>query len=85
VAITDSTTDYVEGATLAVRKEVWFDMRNPADVQVYVDGVNVLPASVFNVNAAAGEWKLLLHVEKTASTDTYEFDLDWLRVRTSEQ
>jgi hypothetical protein len=85
VTATDSTKTYTEGAALANRKEVWFDMRNPADVQIYVDGVNVLPATVFNVNAAASEWKLLLHAEKTSSTDTYELDLHWLRVRLAKQ
>lgn len=85
VAATDSTKTYTEGAALANRKEVWFDLRNPADVQVYVDGVNVLPASVFGVSAAAAEWKLLLHVEKSSSTDTYEFCLHWLRARLAKQ
>ena len=85
VAITDSTTDYTEGATLTVQKHVWFDMRTTSSVVVYVDGVRVLSGTTFNVAAAASEWKLLLHVEKTASTDTYEFALDRLRVRTSEQ
>lgn len=81
VAATDSTKDYTEGT----RFEVWFDMRNPADVQVYVNGENVLPATVFNVNAAVGPWKFLVHVEKSSSTDTYEIDIDWLRVRYAEQ
>lgn len=85
VAATDSTIDYTEGAALANRVEVWLDMRNPADVQIYVNGVNVLGATVFNVSAAASEWKLLLHLEKTSSADVYEFDLDKLRVRTAEQ
>lgn len=85
VAITDSLADYTEGALLANRVEVWFDLRTPADVQVYVNGSLVLDGTTFNVNVAASEWKLLLHVEKTASTDTYEFDLDWLRVRLAEQ
>lgn len=85
VAATDSLTTYTEGSALANRKEVWFDMRNPADVQVYVDGVNVLPATVFDVSAAASEWKLLAHVEKTAAADVYQFKLNWLRARTAEQ
>lgn len=86
VAATDSTKDYAEGQALANRVEVWFDMRDPADVQVYVDGVNVLPATVFNVSAAAAaSWFLLLHVEKSAAADAYEFQLDWLRARLSEQ
>lgn len=85
VAATDTTTDYTEGATLACRKEVWIDMRNPADVQVYVDGALVLDATTFNVNAAVGPWFLLVHLEKTAATDTYKLAVDWLRARFSEQ
>jgi hypothetical protein len=60
-------------------------MRNPADVQIYIDGVLVLGATVFNVNAATGPLFLLVHVEKTSSTDTYKLAVDWLRARFSEQ
>lgn len=81
VAITDSTINYTEGTPVTV----WFDMRDPANVAVYVDAVRVLSGTVFNVNAAASEWKLLAHVEKTSSTDTYELDLYYARVRTAEQ
>jgi predicted RecA/RadA family phage recombinase len=85
VAATDTTTDYTEGATNAVRKEVWFDMADAADVQIYVDGVNVLPSTVFDVDAAVGPWKLFVHVEKTTGTEVYELAVDWMRVRFSEQ
>ncbi len=61
------------------------DMRDPTDVQIYIDGVLVLGATVFNVNVAVGPWFLLAHVEKTASTDTYELAVDKLRAWTSEQ
>lgn len=85
VAATDSTTDYTEGSALTARKEVWMDFRNPADVQIYVDGVLVLPASVFNIDASVATWKLLVHIEKTAAADAYEFALDKFNVRFSEQ
>lgn len=87
VASTDSTKTYTEGQSNAdgVRKEVWFDMRDPTDVAIYVDGVRVLTGTTFDVSAAASTWRLLAHVEKTASTDTYEFQLDWLRFRLGEQ
>lgn len=85
VAATDSTKTYTEGSGLTVRKEVWFDMRDPADVQIYVDGVLILPSTVFDVDAGTGPWRLLVHIEKTASTDTYQFSLDWHRVRFMEQ
>ena len=85
VAATDSTTDYTEGATTAVREVIWFDMRDPADVQIYRNAVLMLTATVFDVDAATGPWKLICHVEKTASTDTYELALDTLRAWYSEQ
>lgn len=81
VAATDSTLDYTEGT----RFEVWFDMRDPADVQVYVNAALVLGSTVFNVAASVATWKLLAHVEKTAAADTYDIDLDWMRVRYAEQ
>ncbi len=84
ITATDTTKVYVEGAGNANRVEVWFDLRNPADVQVYVNGVNVLPATVFSLAAAVNTWYLLAHIEKTSSTDTYEFDVDFMRARLQE-
>jgi len=81
VAATDTTKDYTEGAAVANRVYVWMDMRNPADVQIYVNAELVLAASVFNVNAAVGPFFLLAHVEKTASTDAYELSLHSMRAR----
>jgi predicted RecA/RadA family phage recombinase len=85
VAITDTTTDYTEGSAIANRVYVWFDMRNPADVQCYVNGVLVLGATVFDVSAAGSEFRLVAHIEKTASTDTYELAVDRLCARFAEQ
>ena len=85
VAATDTTTTYTEGSAVANRKHFMMDMRDPTDVQIYVNCVLVLGATVFNVNAATGPWFLLAHVEKTASTDTYELAVDKLRAWTSEQ
>lgn len=81
VAATDSTNTYTAGT----RFEVWMDMRNPADVQIYLNGVLQLGSTVFNVDASVATWKFLAHAEKTSSTDTYEFDLDWARIRIMEQ
>lgn len=81
VASTDSTIDYTEGTPF----EVWFDLRTPTAVKIYVNGVRVLSGTTFDVSAAASVWKLLAHIEKTASTDAYEIDVDWLRVRIAEQ
>ena len=63
VASTDTTVDAVVGTPFLVQ----FDLRNNADIQAYVNGVNVLPASVFKLDAATGPLKLLAHMEKTAN------------------
>lgn len=81
VNATDSTIDYTAGT----RVEFWLDMRNPADIQMYLDGVLILPFTTFNVSASTATWKLFFHVEKTSSTDTYEIDLDFLKARLAEQ
>lgn len=85
VAATDSTLDYTEGSDVAKRVEFWMDMRNPADVQIYINGVLALGSTVFNVDAATGPFYLLVHVEKSSSTDTYKLAIDWLRARFAEQ
>lgn len=85
VAATDTTIDYTEGSAVTSRVEFWMDMRDPADVQIYVNGALVLGSTVFNVDAATGPFYLLAHVEKTSSTDTYKLAVDWLRARFAEQ
>ena len=81
VAATDSTIDYTEGTAF----EVWCDMGNPASVKWYVDGVRVLSGTTFNVDASSPTWKMLIHVEKTSATDTYELAIEKAVVRFSEQ
>lgn len=63
VAATDSTVDFVAGTPFLVQ----FDLRDLADIQAYIDGVNVLPSSVFKLDAAAGPLKVLAHFEKDAN------------------
>ncbi len=76
VTATDTTKTYTEGSEIAQRKEAWIDLRSPADPQLYIDGVNVLPSSVFDISAAASELRLLAHLEKTAAADVYEVAID---------
>ena len=85
VTDTDTTTDFTAGYEASVREEWWFDCRNPADVQVYRNGVLVLDATVFDISHMASELRLIAHLEKTATTDTAQIAVDWLRVRTAEQ
>lgn len=63
VAATDSTVDFVAGTPFLVQ----WDLTDWSDPQVYIDGVNVLPSSVFDISAATGPMKLLFHMEKTAN------------------
>lgn len=65
VAATDTTIDYTAGTPFLAQ----WDLSNNADIQLYINGVNVLPNSVFKLNAATGPLKLLAHMEKT-SNDT---------------
>lgn len=65
VAATDSTVDFTAGTPFLVQ----FDLADWSDPQVYIDGVNVLPSSVFDISAATGPMKLLAHMEKS-SNDT---------------
>lgn len=85
VAITDTTLTYTEGAAVANRVHVTMDLRNPAACKVYINKVQALPSSVFNISAAASQLGLLAHIEKTAAADVYEFNLESMRLRISEQ
>lgn len=81
VAATDTTIDYTEGTPV----EVWLDLRDPADIQIYINAALVLGATVFKLDASTGPLKLLVHVEKTAAADTYEIDINRLVARLAEQ
>lgn len=85
VAATDTTIDYTEGGELTSRVEVWFDLRSDADIQAYVNGSNVLPSSVFRLDAAAGPLRPIIHLEKTSSASVYKLAIDRLEVRFAEQ
>lgn len=68
VAATDSTVDLVEGTELFLQ----IDARDTADIQMYIDGVNVLPATVFRLDAATGPLIAIAHAEKTSNDSTAE-------------
>lgn len=84
IVATATTVSFVEGSDVAKRVEFWIDMRDPASVKFYIDGVAVLTATTFNVDASAGPWFLLAHLEKTTGTDVYKIAVDWLRARFAE-
>lgn len=62
VNATDTLDDYTVGTPFLAQ----WDLRDLTDIQLYINGVNRLPASVFKLNAAAGPLKALVHMEKTA-------------------
>lgn len=63
VAATDSTVDFTAGTPFLFQ----VDLTDWSDPQVYIDGVNVLSGSTFDISAATGPMKLLFHMEKTAN------------------
>jgi predicted RecA/RadA family phage recombinase len=60
---TDTTVDAVVGTPFLVQ----WDLTDDADIQLYINGVNVLASTVFKLDAATGPLKLLAHFEKSAN------------------
>lgn len=85
VAATDTTVDATAGSAVANRFEFWIDARDPADVQLYINGANVLPATVFKLDAATGPLGILAHLEKTTGTTTAQFIIDRFTARYAQQ
>lgn len=77
VNATDTTADWAAGTPFHVQ----IDGRDLTDIQVYVNGVNVLPATVFKLDAAAGPLKALFHVEKSANDSLFDVLLSKMEVR----
>ena len=80
VAATDTTVDAVAGTPFLAQ----WDLRNLEDIQLYIDGVNVLPSSVFKLNAATGPLKLLAHMEKTSDDSPGNVSVLLLGARTAQ-
>ena len=80
VAAADTTVDAVDDTEF----EVWIDARNPADVQLYIDGVNVLAATTFVLTDATGPLFPLVHVEKTSDDTTTDVRVTFIRMRTTD-
>lgn len=85
VASTDTTSDYTAGSTVAVREHWLFDGRDPADIQIYRNGVLQLGSTVFRLDNAVGPLFLIAHFEKTAAATVFELDLERFRCWFSEQ
>ncbi len=81
VAATDTTIDYVEETFF----EFWMDFRNIDDIQIYINGVNVLPDSVFKLDAATGPMLVIAHLEKESNDTTADVRVDFLRLRSTDE
>ena len=79
VAATDTTIAHVEDTF----HHILIDCRTIADCQIYIDGVLALGASVFNLAAATGPLKALVHMEKTSNDTPGEIRVKGLRVWSS--
>jgi hypothetical protein len=77
VAATDTGVNYAEGTAF----DFVLDGRTPSDIQVYINGVNVLPSSVFTVAGATGPLKLLVHLEKSTGAETPQVNVEKFAVR----
>jgi len=80
VAATDTTVDAVDD-TYA---EYWIDCRDLTDIQLYVDGVNVLPDTAFKLDAATGPIFPLVHLEKTNNATPADVRVEFIRLRTTD-
>ncbi len=81
VAATDTTINFAEGTQF----HFMMDLRNLADIQIYIDGALVLGSTTFKLDAATGPLKLLAHLEKSLDDTPGEVHVDLLRVRIAEQ
>ena len=74
VTTADTTVDAVDNTFFDFR----FDCRDLTDIQLYINGVNRLAASVFKLDAATGPLKLLAHLEKTSNDTPGDFRIEEL-------
>lgn len=80
VTVADTTVD----ATENVYFDFAFDCRDLSDIQVYINGVLVLPDTVFVLSDATGPLKLLAHLEKTTGTEVGELRVDKFAIRATD-
>lgn len=82
VAAADSLIDAVDDTYF----EVWIDCRDTSDVQVYVNGVDAVPAgTTLTLAAASNNLKPIAIIEKTSNDTVADVRVDFMRVRTADQ
>lgn len=62
VAATDTTKNAVDDTYFFIQ----MDFRDIDDIQIYINGANVLPSSAFKLDAATGPLLAIAHIEKTS-------------------
>ena len=77
VNATDTTADWAAGTAFHFA----FDGRDESDIQLYINGVNKLPATVFDLSAGTGPLKALFHFEKSANDSLCDVLLSKFEVR----
>lgn len=77
VAATDTTVDWAVGTPV----HIVIDGRDHTDIQIYVNGANVLPSSTFTLAAGTGPLKALFHLEKSSNDSPGEVLLHKMEVR----
>lgn len=80
VAATDTTVDAVDDTYFDFR----FDCRDLTNIKIYINGVRVLAASTFKLNAATGPLKCLAHIEKGANDTPGEIRIAHLAIRATD-
>lgn len=80
VNATDTTIDFTAGTPFLFQA----DLRNLSDIQCYIDGVLMLPSSVFKLNVATGPLKLLAHIEKTSDNSPGNYSIPYMGLRSAQ-
>jgi predicted RecA/RadA family phage recombinase len=77
VASTDTTVDAVVGTPFLAQ----WDLTDDEDIQLYINGVNVLASTVFKLDKATGDLHLLAHMEKSSNDSPGNVTIRRLGVR----
>ncbi|GAI07096.1 unnamed protein product, partial [marine sediment metagenome] len=80
VNATDSTVVLVEDTS----QLFWIDSRDPDDCHLYIDCVEVLASTTFDISAATGPMKALVLTEKSAGAHVPSILLDFMRLRSTD-
>lgn len=81
VNASDTTVDFAVGTPF----HVVIDGRDPENLKFYVNGARVISGTTFDISAAAGPLKLLVHLEKSSNDSPGEVRIDRAQLRIMEQ